>query len=217
MIEKYKINDKYCNIFLHNLCPHCEIKQKPTLLFCKKHNPFEEFIVVTTQCSNCFKPYAYIHNYDSSIGCYTVTDKQITKPKISLISSPVSIEDISITGNEIYIQSLSAEKSGYNHLVGIGLRKALEFCLKDFLCIIHPEQSDMIKNMFLKNLIDKYINDPTLQKLAKGCSYLGNDETHYVRKNESYDLQALKKFIELTFQMIRQKLTALEIEKTLLQ
>lgn len=217
MIEKHIVNGRNYNLFLHTLCPHCGIKQKPTLLFCQKHNPLEDFIVVTTQCSNCFKPYSYIHSYDHSIDAYTITDKQITQPKISLIASSVSIEDISITGNEIYIQALAAEKSGYNHLVGIGLRKALEFCLKDFLCIIHPEQSDKIKNMFLKNLIDTYIDDPTLQKLAKGCSYLGNDETHYVRKNESYDLQTLKKFTELTFQIIRQKLTALEIEKTLLQ
>ncbi len=48
-----------------------------------------------------------------------------------------------------------------------------------------------------------------LREIAKRAAWLGNDETHYVRKWEGKDLEDLKRLISLTIHWIEmEKLTA---------
>lgn len=49
--------------------------------------------------------------------------------------------------------------------------------------------------------------------MAKGASWLGNDETHYVRKWKDKDISDLKKMIELTVYWISYELKTEEYEK----
>lgn len=51
--------------------------------------------------------------------------------------------------------------------------------------------------MFLGKVIDKYLNDfPKLQNLAKAASWIGNDETHYIRRHDDKDIRDMKQFIK---------------------
>ena len=106
----------------------------------------------------------------------------------------------------------NAEVDGYDTLVGIGLRKSLEFIIKDFLIYKFPEKVDDIKKKMLGSVINDYIEDQVLQKLAQATSWIGNDETHYVRKHTDKDLQDLKKFLNATIRFIEYQLTILDAQ-----
>ena len=67
----------------------------------------------------------------------------------------------------------------------------------------------MIENSQLGHCIEKYIKDERIKAAAKRAAWLGNDETHYVRKWEEQDLSDLKKLISLTLHFIEmEKLSA---------
>ena len=46
------------------------------------------------------------------------------------------------------------------------------------------------------------------------CAWLGNDETHYIKKNEGYDVDDLKRLLNATIYWIEMKLTV-EFAKTI--
>lgn len=60
------------------------------------------------------------------------------------------------------------------------------------LTLLKPES---IKSLMLSPCINKYIDNPKIKTLATASTWLGNDETHYVRKHEDYNIEHLKVFI----------------------
>jgi hypothetical protein len=104
---------------------------------------------------------------------------------------------------EVYNQAMAAEAAGLDQMVGIGLRKALEFLIKDFAISEQPDQAEPIKAMFLGNVIKQYIDDKRVQALAERAVWLGNDETHYVRKWETKDINDLKNLLTLTLNAVQ--------------
>jgi hypothetical protein len=109
------------------------------------------------------------------------------------------VREISPDYCSIYNDAHKAEQRGYSQVCGPGYRKALEFLVKDFLSRDKtPEQKDEIEKLPLVACVKKYVNDARLKAVAERAAWLGNDETHYVRKWEDKDLEDLKKFIQLT-------------------
>jgi len=106
----------------------------------------------------------------------------------------------------IYHQSQNAEFAGLNELCGMGYRKALEFLVKDFATYIHPGKKSQIESSFLGNCISTYIDNEKIKALATASAWLGNDETHYIRKNQNYNLQDLKRFIDTLVAFIEYEL-----------
>lgn len=103
---------------------------------------------------------------------------------------------------EIYNQALAAEAANLQHLTGIGLRKALEFLVKDFAVKEHPADQAAIEKTPLGSCIENYITDTNVKECAKRAAWLGNDETHYVRKWTDKDVKDLKVLITLTINWI---------------
>ena len=99
---------------------------------------------------------------------------------------------------EIYNQALAAEAAELDQVVGIGLRKALEFLVKDFAIREHPDEVDKIREAFLGKCITNYVKDPNVKACARRAAWLGNDETHYTRRWEDRDIKDLKLLIRLT-------------------
>lgn len=56
--------------------------------------------------------------------------------------------------------------------------------------------------MQLGNCIKSYVDDSRIKTVAQRAVWLGNDETHYIRKWEGKNLNDLKKLIELTVHWI---------------
>ena len=108
-------------------------------------------------------------------------------------------EEISILSPkfvEIYHQSEIAESTNLTEICGIGYRKALEFLVKDFAIHEHPEDKGIIEKKLLSQCIKNYIDDDRIKTLAERSAWIGNDEAHYVRKQEDRDVSDLKNFIK---------------------
>ena len=122
------------------------------------------------------------------------------------------VADVSPRFKNIYLQSLQAKYEGKDELVGIGYRKSIEFLIKDYLISINHEKSDKIPDMPLSQCID-LIDNFKIKNLAKASTWLGNDETHYVRKHDDKDLDDLERFLNtlvsyLSFEIIAEDATS---------
>ena len=109
------------------------------------------------------------------------------------------IKGLSFDFPKIYNQSLAAENAGLDQVCGAGYRKALEFLIKDYLLkqTQDEKEKEKIKNEQLGACIKNRIKDTNIKEVAKRAAWLGNDETHYLRKWDQRDLQDLKKLIDL--------------------
>lgn len=104
----------------------------------------------------------------------------------------------------IYNESSIAEQLKLTQICGVGYRKALEYLIKDYAIYhaIDDSQKEEIKSKFLSSVIKDHIDDENIQDIASRATWLGNDETHYVRKWIDKDINDLKTLIELTIRWI---------------
>ena len=109
---------------------------------------------------------------------------------------PDQLNQLSPQFVKIYNQAELAESAGLTEICGIGYRKALEFLIKDYAIHKNPDAAEEIKNKPLVKCIEQYITADSITTLAKRSAWIGNDETHYVRKHETLDFTDMKSFIE---------------------
>jgi hypothetical protein len=98
----------------------------------------------------------------------------------------------------IFDQAEAAEKQGLTLVCGPGYRKALEFLIKDYLIGVYADKADEIKRLLLGKCVKDYVSDEKVKQVSERAVWLGNDETHYLRKWEGKDLADLKILIQLT-------------------
>jgi hypothetical protein len=113
---------------------------------------------------------------------------------------------------EIYNQASAAEHAGLDQICGPGYRKALEFLIKDFLksFAVDDAEKSTIERAQLGTCIAR-IEYPKLKMAASRATWIGNDETHYVRKWEDQDLTDLKKLINLTVHWVTAEVVTAEL------
>ena len=114
----------------------------------------------------------------------------------NILEIPDEISTISSEFPEIYSQALQSERKGLNQLTGIGLRKALEYLVKDYSIYKYPDKESEIRKATLANCINNYIDSERIKDLATVCAWLGNDETHYERKHKDYNVEDIKMFLK---------------------
>lgn len=131
---------------------------------------------------------------------FTITQVAPKVPEEAKVSDIIS--GISSAFVEIYNQALAAEAAGLTEMVGIGLRKSLEFLIKDFAISENLSKEEAIRKAFLGKCINDYLDDKNVKECAKRAAWLGNDETHYVRKWQDKDVDDLKLLIRLTVNWI---------------
>jgi len=125
------------------------------------------------------------------------------------------ITGVSPTFVEVYNQAMAAEAMNLDQLVGMGLRKALEFLVKDF-AISHAttdEEKKKIRKKQLGPCIEDHITDAAVRAAAKRATWLGNDETHYVRRWEDKDITDLKNLVRLTVNAVENAILMRQYEK----
>ncbi|MEB3121850.1 MAG: hypothetical protein VKL41_11590 [Snowella sp.] len=112
----------------------------------------------------------------------------------------------------IYDQAIEAEAMKLDQLVGMGLRKALEFLITDYVASEHPTEKEKIykPDLSLSQRINNYIKDAKIKDCAKRAVWLGNDETHVTRRWKALDIEHLKRLIRLTVNYIDSELTSKE-------
>lgn len=96
----------------------------------------------------------------------------------------------------IYNQSKIAEENGLDMIAGPSYRKALEFLVKDYIKKNDPKAFEKAKNMQLGSAI-QLIENERIREMAERATWLGNDETHYIKKFKENDLEDLKNLIKM--------------------
>ena len=67
--------------------------------------------------------------------------------------------------------------------------------------------------MFSGNVVKEYMSDPRIKNVAQRALWLGNDETHYLRKWVSHDLDDLINLIKLAVNWIETEILSKKYEE----
>lgn len=157
--------------------------------------------------------YAHVENDTLTAHLYRLMK---TAPRTAIKTAfSKSINGVSPNFVEIYNQAIGAEAAGLDQITGIGLRKALEFLIKDFTINQRPGDTQAIQGSMLGQVINNYVDDANVKACAARATWLGNDETHYVRKWLDKDITDLKTLIKLTVNWIDNVLLTEEYLKTM--
>lgn len=197
-------------------CPHCFDRIKPHIIYKTDYDSkIKPPVAILFQCPSCLRYFVYSYELtgtsDGTSGAYITNLIPYTYKGLIEYDLPVELETISKAFKEIYTQSLMAETDGLSQITGIGYRKSIEFLLKDFLIIYQKEDAEIISKMPLSQAVDK-LESSKIKSLAKASIWLGNDETHYVKKYEDNDVSDMKRFIRALGFFISSELTANEAQ-----
>jgi hypothetical protein len=108
-----------------------------------------------------------------------------------------ALEDISPEFVETYQQSWRAKKEDLTKIAGTGFRRALEFLVKDYASRNETlENIELIRKKPMVQCIRDHIKEDGIRTVAERAAWLGNDETHYLRKWEDKDIDDLIDLID---------------------
>jgi hypothetical protein len=187
---------------LPDRCPFCLTAITPNPLSAHINNYYEQLEVMMF-CPNNDCQKAFIGYYHLLSGS-TVAHYSECTSKGNLVGKKFSekINEISTSFTLIYNQAYQAEQQELFEICGVGYRKALEFLIKDYAILKNQTKKEEIEKTLLSNVINQYVNEAKIKSVSKRAVWLGNDETHYIRKWEGKDLTDLKKLIDLTVHWI---------------
>lgn len=212
-VNSYRIGDTSDHIAisipLPIQCPTCTNSPQPNVLdayHLSISDRLELYVLYfCTKCKKCFMCKYYVTgglSYDR----YALEVEQYP-PSRHLTSFSDNISSLSSRFVSIYQQAEQAEKAGLDEICGMGYRKALEFLIKDYAIKYNSEKAEKISKDNLMPCINSYISDNDIKTLASRCTWLGNDEAHYIRKQTDYNIHDLKAFINSMITYIDFKLT----------
>jgi hypothetical protein len=190
-------------------CPICQRGIQPKYLFScvGTVDPGEvQQIRAVFQCPKKVCQELFIGYYMNRLGTPFFIFFKCAPVSVKIQKFSEEINSLSPSFHVIYNQALEAEGLGLNEICGMGYHKALEFLVKDFAIKNKPTEEDQIKAKPLVPCIKEYIDDLRIKDLAERAAWLGNDESHYVRKWEDKDVGHLKQLIELIRLKIEQEL-----------
>lgn len=180
-------------------CPKCHTHISPVFIIGKsiKHQIAELVFQCTfSECNGLFiskyKKDKYAGISSSSFEYCSSQPLLYKKKKFSDELSGVSPDFI-----EIYNQSMEAFSRDMHQIAGVGLRKSLEFLIKDFIIQSNPKNEEAVKKKPLSQCIKEYIKDERVKNLSERAVWLGNDETHYIKKWKDKDISDLQTLIRL--------------------
>ena len=181
-------------------CPFCKVQMIPKYLYSCGNNDIG--VGVFCQCTNpgCEKPFIseYILKKDMYVYSRVLPNLSLDKKEFGSI-----ISEISPIFCDIYNQAYAAQQMNLSQICGVGYRIALEFLIKDYIMSgIEDDKKDGIKQKNLAKCIKEDISSSNVKAVAARATWIGNDETHYVRKWEDKDIKDLIGMIDLTIRWI---------------
>jgi hypothetical protein len=174
-------------------CPFCHANIVPNYLCIDKYNLF------VSCCNDSCRSHFIIGQNEKGKYVKILPNSIPSSKEFSEI-----ITSISPSFSAIYNQAYHAEQANLDQICGVGYRKALEFLIKDYLISKETDEKviENLKNKFLNNCIQENVQNENIKNVAKRAVWLGNDETHYIRKWADKDVSHLKQLIDLTIRWI---------------
>jgi hypothetical protein len=178
-------------------CPVCHYSIETNWRLANRNNGSLEVVFNCTRrpCGALFIGYYSFNETDGRVGKWHLTNCLPCTPTTNSFQDEIT--SLSPSFGQIYNQAENAAAFGLGQVAGMGYRKALEFLIKDYLIDFKKEDRENIENKFLGNCIKDHIENQNIRVVAERATWLGNDESHYVRKWEDKDVGDLKKLIEL--------------------
>lgn len=194
-------------------CPSCHYAIQPKVLNAyfvqsesdKKYYDFY-LLALCTKCRRLF-----LSKFSGGKQKFGIADIEFEAPSFSVPFTPAldkfseDICSLSPGFVETYAQANVAEAHQLYQICGVGYRKSLEYLVKDYLCHKYPDDTEKIRSEFLGASI-KRIEDSRVKVLAERSTWIGNDETHYVRKHNSLDFSDMKRFIKAILNYVESEL-----------
>ena len=198
MIETFKSGAFHIHCDLPDQCPHCGGKITPHVVEKYSQSPESGVVVFLLRCPDKTCHEFFISVYDAqkreegNALYYQGIIRTYSYSPIVPVGVSGDVANISAEFATTYTHALNAKNKGLDSIVGVSLRKSLEFLVKDFAIYRNPEDADKIKRSTLNNVIQAYYKDlPTLKVVADTARKIGNDETHYYRKYTDVDVEDL--------------------------
>ena len=178
-------------------CPICHAYGDTEIIKCFENHALNRVEVIFRcafpDCNSYYIGYYPPFSSPNRWKCQFLTPR---KPEISVFKESVS--KISPRFIDIYKQAEEARALGLDDIAGPGFRKAFEFLIKDYAKTLAPEKKEEIEKSFSGGVLNQYIPVGKIQAVAKRALWLGNDETHYLKKWEKHDVDDLIVLIRLT-------------------
>lgn len=176
-----------------NFCPQCKCGIEPIFIDgCYKNDE----LAIQYFCNACNHSFVAKYSADPKVATSVLVD---TFPKTHINRVfPSEIQKLSLKFCEIYNQASQAENMNLSEICGLGYRKSLEFLVKDFCILLHPDNEDEIKaNHHVDQVIKKYLSEyPPIADISRVSFWFGNDEAHYTRQYSTDNLTNLKQYID---------------------
>ncbi|KRL55912.1 hypothetical protein FC70_GL000497 [Paucilactobacillus oligofermentans DSM 15707 = LMG 22743] len=191
-----------------NICMHCHNTGEQKILFSFKTGGIHDdyYGVMLSYCYYCQSTsFHYLARSDEDYSFYFI-EKSIPELEDNTELSDY-IRKTFPSFSKIYSQSQVAEEEGLDLISGMGYRKAVEFLVSDYLINFQKDDPSITETWIsspltsLNNKIQK-LNDENLKALSTAITWIGNDETHYSKRNPDYDISEMKKFINALLAMI---------------
>lgn len=188
-----------------NICPHCHVANNPSERFNQRTNDTDgtDSNISVWQCANheCRKLFVALFQLVGGkpklIRFLNGLPKGPDWPKPILeLESPSGGANGKSNFIKTYLQSLEAESYGLDELAGMGYRKAIEYLVKDWAIQNSPEDNDNIEKLWLGAVIKKYYSGD-LKDILERATWLGNDQAHYNKLFEEFNIDILKELIDL--------------------
>lgn len=119
-----------------------------------------------------------------------------------LTQLPGTVAELSPQFVSIFREAEEARYIGLHQIAGPGYRKAFEFLIKDYAKSLSLDRAAEIEKAFSGDVVKDFIADPRIQSVAKRALWLGNDETHYLKKWTAHDIDDLIMLIRLSMNWI---------------
>lgn len=149
------------------------------------------------QCASlqCHRLFISVYEQDRNTGyfyfCKSLPYNPTTRP-LDPVLAEISPEFV-----ETYQQSWSAKQFELLKIAGTGFRRSLEFLVKDYASRDQPENiKELIRKKPMVQCIRDHIQEEGIKTVAERAAWLGNDETHYLRKWEDKDINDLIDLID---------------------
>jgi hypothetical protein len=188
-----------------NICPHCHVANEPSNLF-RHFDSYQNKLFSVWRCNykQCNKIFVVTHKSNGT--SYIIERNLNGLPKGPIWPEPIlNLKDGRTigTGNETeskfiktYLQSLESEANGHDEIAGMGFRKAIEYLVKDWAIQTYPNEKEVILGKWLSGVIHDYFSGD-LKEILERATWLGNDQTHYNKLFEEYNISHLKELISL--------------------
>ncbi len=189
-------------------CPLCHVKQIPKEPYDLGAIWPENWFMKVFRCTSqrCQLLFMAFYAYNQYSGYYEYRSSSPRTTKVYKFSDEIKVNFPDFVN--IHEQAQRAETADLDQVAGMGYRKSLEFLIKDYLIngindTIKDDKErkkkvEEIEQSFLGICIKKHIDDDRIKDCAERAVWVGNDESHYVKKWEDKNIEDLKVLFRLT-------------------